>query len=132
MAAFVPDEGSPSWFAPPVSKSPPFGLDLPRPHARGHEPGPGEVRSPPAGGEPNRRDLLLVEGIYNPEADVAGRSPSDGAASSRRLVRVTWVAPGDRVALHFFTGWISGEPPNTEKLDRASVVLGGDGTPPPT
>lgn len=92
------------------------------------EPGPGEVRLRLQAASLNRRDLLLVEGIYNPKQVLPVVPCSDGAGVVEAVgPGVTRVAPGDRVALHFFTGWISGEP-NTEKLATALGGPGGDGT----
>jgi NADPH:quinone reductase-like Zn-dependent oxidoreductase len=106
-----------------------FGLDGLRLATREvGEPGPGEVRLRLQAASLNRRDLLLVEGIYNPKQTLPVVPCSDGAGVVEAVgPGVTRVAPGDRVALHFFTGWISGEP-NTEKLATALGGPGGDGT----
>ncbi|MBV5266538.1 zinc-dependent alcohol dehydrogenase family protein [Pinisolibacter aquiterrae] len=106
-----------------------FGLDGLRLATREvGEPGPGEVRLRLQAASLNRRDLLLVEGIYNPKQTLPVVPCSDGAGIVEAVgPGVTRVAPGDRVALHFFTGWISGEP-NTEKLATALGGPGGDGT----
>ena len=92
------------------------------------EPGPGEIRLKLVAASLNRRDLLLVEGIYNPKQKLPTVPCSDGAGIVEAIgPGVTRVKPGDRVALHFFTGWISGEP-TTEKLATALGGPGGDGT----
>ncbi len=92
------------------------------------EPGPGEIRLKLVAASLNRRDLLLVEGIYNPKQKLPTVPCSDGAGVVEAIgPGVTRVKPGDRVALHFFTGWISGEP-TTEKLATALGGPGGDGT----
>lgn len=92
------------------------------------EPGPGEIRLKLMAASLNRRDLLLVEGIYNPKQKLPTVPCSDGAGIVEAVgPGVTRVKPGDRVALHFFTGWISGEP-TTEKLATALGGPGGDGT----
>ncbi len=92
------------------------------------EPGPGEVRLRLDHASLNRRDLLLVEGIYNPKQMLPVVPCSDGAGIVEAVgAGVTRVAPGDRVALHFFTGWLSGEA-TTEKLATALGGPGGDGT----
>lgn len=92
------------------------------------EPGPGEVRLRLDKASLNRRDLLLVEGIYNPKQPLPVVPCSDGAGVVEAVgAGVSRVAPGDRVALHFFTGWLSGEA-TTEKLATALGGPGGDGT----
>jgi len=108
---------------------PAFGLDNLRLVARDlPEPGPGEIRLRLEAASLNRRDLLLVEGIYNPKQKLPVIPCSDGAGTVEAVGSgVTRVKPGDRVALHFFTGWISGEP-TTEKLATALGGPGGDGT----
>ena len=105
-----------------------FGIDnlqcVERPVA---EPGPGEARVRIQSVSLNRRDLLLVEGSYNPRqifpivpcSDGAGIVEAVGPACRR-------VKPGDRVVIHFFPDWISGEPDMT-KLATALGGPGGDG-----
>ena len=112
-----------------VLECPAFGLDALRVVTREiGEPGPGEVRLRVEAASLNRRDLLLVEGIYNPRQKLPVVPCSDGAGVVEAVgAGVTRVAPGDRVALHFFTGWISGEP-DTTKLATALGGPGGDGT----
>ncbi len=106
-----------------------FGLDNLRLATRSiGEPGPGEIRLRLEAASLNRRDLLLVEGAYNPKQKLPVVPCSDGAGTVEAVgPGVTRVAPGDRVALHFFTGWISGEP-TTDKLATALGGPGGDGT----
>lgn len=106
-----------------------FGLDGLKPVAREiGDPGPGEVRLRLQAASLNRRDLLLCEGIYNPKQALPVVPCSDGAGVVEAIGEgVSRVAVGDRVALHFFTGWISGEP-TTEKLATALGGPGGDGT----
>lgn len=108
---------------------PAFGLDHLRLVTREvGDPGPGEVRLRLAAASLNRRDLLLVEGAYNPKQVLPVVPCSDGAGVVEAVgAGVTRVAVGDRVALHFFTGWISGEP-DTTKLGTALGGPGGDGT----
>ncbi len=112
-----------------VLECPAFGLDHLRLVTREvGEPGPGEVRLRLAAASLNRRDLLLVEGAYNPKQVLPVVPCSDGAGVVEAVgAGVTRVAVGDRVALHFFTGWISGEP-TSEKLATALGGPGGDGT----
>lgn len=90
-------------------------------------PGHGEVRLRAGFASLNRRDLLLVEGVYNPRqklpvvpcSDVAGIVDAVGPGCAR-------LRAGDRVVLHFFTGWQSGEP-DSAKLATALGGPGGDG-----
>ena len=112
-----------------VLECPAFGLDNLRLTTREiGEPGPGEVRLRLDAASLNRRDLLLVEGVYNPKQKLPVVPCSDGAGVVEAIgPGVGRVAVGDRVALHFFTGWISGEP-TTEKLATALGGPGGDGT----
>lgn len=112
-----------------VLECPAFGLDHLRLVTREvGEPGPGEVRLRLEAASLNRRDLLLVEGAYNPKQVLPVVPCSDGAGVVEAVgAGVTRVAVGDRVALHFFTGWISGEP-TSEKLATALGGPGGDGT----
>lgn len=112
-----------------VLECPAFGIDALRVVTREiGEPGPGEVRLRLEAASLNRRDLLLVEGVYNPRQKLPVVPCSDGAGVVEAVgLGVTRVAPGDRVALHFFTGWISGEP-DTTKLATALGGPGGDGT----
>jgi NADPH:quinone reductase-like Zn-dependent oxidoreductase len=92
------------------------------------EPGFGEARVRIEWVSLNRRDLLLVEGVYNPRqalpivpcSDGAGIVEAVGAGCGR-------VSPGDRVVVHFFPGWIAGEP-DMVKLTSALGGPGGDGT----
>lgn len=92
------------------------------------EPGHGEVRLRVEAVSLNRRDLLLVEGKYNPKqklpsvpcSDAAGHIEAVGPGCSR-------FRPGDRAVLHFFTGWLAGEP-DSDKLLTALGGPGGDGT----
>ncbi len=92
------------------------------------DPGPGEARLRVEFASLNRRDLLLVEGVYNPRQMLPIVPCSDGAGI------VEAVGPGcerlrvgDRAVLHFFTGWLSGEP-DSAKLATALGGPGGDGT----
>ncbi len=112
-----------------VLECPAFGLDHLRLATREiGEPGPGEVRLRLEAASLNRRDLLLVEGVYNPKQTLPVVPCSDGAGIVEAVgPGVTRVAVGDRVALHFFTGWVSGEPTG-DKLATALGGPGGDGT----
>jgi NADPH:quinone reductase-like Zn-dependent oxidoreductase len=76
----------------------------------------------------NRRDLLLVEGAYNPRQALPIVPCSDGAGIVEALgPGCERLQIGDRVVAHFFPGWISGEP-DMAKLATALGGPGGDGT----
>ncbi len=90
-------------------------------------PGPGQVLLKIEAASLNRRDLLLVEGVYNPRqtlpiipgSDASGVIEAVGPGCERMRV-------GDRVAMHFFTDWTAGEP-DGQKLASALGGPGGDG-----
>lgn len=106
-----------------------FGIDrLALEERRAREPGFGEARVRIEWVSLNRRDLLLVEGVYNPRQALPIVPCSDGAGI------VEAVGPGcerlhigDRVVVHFFPGWIAGAP-DMAKLATALGGPGGDGT----
>ena len=106
-----------------------FGLDnLKLRERQPDEPGPGEVRLRIKAVSLNRRDLMLVQGTYNPRQKLPCVPCSDGAGV------IEAVGPGcrtvktdDRAVLHFFTGWAGGEP-TTERLGTALGGPAGDGT----
>ena len=95
-----------------------FGLDhlriaerpIPQPKA-------GEVLVRMSAATLNYRDLLVVEGTYNPKLRLPLIPVSDGAgvveATGKGVAR--W-RPGDRVIPIFFQGWLEGEP-DREKLE---------------
>lgn len=90
-------------------------------------PGPGEVAVTVEAATLNRRDLLLVEGVYNPRqrfpvvpgSDCAGRIAAVGPS-------VTAFQPGDRVVPAFFPDWIDGEPTQANLMSSRGGH-GGDG-----
>lgn len=90
-------------------------------------PGPGEARLRVHAASLNRRDLLLVEGVYNPRQRLPIVPCSDGAGVVEavgpgcRRVKV-----GDRALVHFFPGWLAGEP-TSDKLATGLGGPGGDG-----
>jgi NADPH:quinone reductase-like Zn-dependent oxidoreductase len=101
-------------------------LDLRERPAR--EPGPGEARLRVEYASLNRRDLLLVEGVYNPKQKLPIVPCSDGAGVVEAVgPGCKRLRAGDRAVLHFFTGWLSGEP-DSAKLATALGGPGGDGT----
>ncbi|WP_158815857.1 NAD(P)-dependent alcohol dehydrogenase [Methylocapsa sp. S129] len=92
------------------------------------EPGFGEARVRIEWVSLNRRDLLLVEGIYNPRQALPIVPCSDGAGIVEALgAGCERVQVGDRVVVHFFPGWIAGEP-DMAKLATGLGGPGGDGT----
>jgi NADPH:quinone reductase-like Zn-dependent oxidoreductase len=109
--------------------APRFGLDhLALVERDTPQPGHGAVRVRVRAVSLNRRDALLVQGIYNPRqrlpvvpcSDASGIVDAVGPGVAR-------LKAGDRVVAHFFTGWIAGEP-KPEKLATALGGAGGDGT----
>jgi NADPH:quinone reductase-like Zn-dependent oxidoreductase len=100
-----------------------FGLDalalVERPKPK---PGPGQVVVRVRAASLNYRDLLTVEGSYNPRQPLPLVPLSDGAGEVRAVgAGVTRVKEGARVAGNFAQAWISGAP-SRERLRRS---LGG-------
>ena len=92
------------------------------------EPGYGQVRIRVQAVSLNRRDLLLVEGVYNPRQLLPVVPCSDGAGIVEAVgPGCKQLKVGDRVAAHIFPDWIAGEPTQA-KLATALGGQGGDGT----
>ena len=71
----------------------------------------------------NYRDLLLVQGKYNPRLKLPRVPLSDGAGEIVSVgAEVTACKPGDRVVVPFFPDWLEGE----LSADKAAGALGGD------
>ena len=93
-------------------------------------PGPGQALVRLRAASLNFRDLLTVQGKYNPKLKLPIIPCSDGAgevmAVGTPANRVTRVRPGDRVSAIFAQRWIAGEPTR----ERLRSTLGGplDGT----
>lgn len=87
-----------------------FGLDhLSLEEVRAPQPGPGEVLLQVHSVSLNYRDLLVVNGLYNPRLKLPATPLSDGAGVIAAVgPGVTRVRVGDRVASHFVSGWIDG------------------------
>lgn len=106
-----------------------FGIDrLALEERSAREPGHGEALVRLQRISLNRRDLLLVQGSYNPRQILPIVPCSDSAGIVEALgPGCRRVKVGDRVVVHFLTGWISGEP-DMAKLSTALGGPGGDGT----
>ena len=86
------------------------------------EPGPGEVRLRVDAVSLNRRDLLLVDGVYNPKLELPATPCSDGAGIADAVgPGCSRIKTGDRVVLHMMPDWQSGEPSST----KLSYAYGG-------
>ncbi|WP_257456471.1 zinc-dependent alcohol dehydrogenase family protein [Archangium lipolyticum] len=89
-----------------------FGLDKLVPCERPDpEPGPFQVRVRVKATSLNYRDLMMVEGRYNPKQKLPLVPNSDGAGVVEAVGQgVTRVKPGDRVMGIFAQAWLGGEP----------------------
>jgi NADPH:quinone reductase-like Zn-dependent oxidoreductase len=80
------------------------------------QPGPGQVLVRMTAATLNYRDLLVIEGTYNPKLRLPLIPVSDGAGTVEAVGEgADRFRPGDRVVSVFFQGWLEGEP-TTEKL----------------
>jgi NADPH:quinone reductase-like Zn-dependent oxidoreductase len=87
------------------------------------EPGPDEVMIRLHAVSLNYRDLLVVQGKYNPRMKLPRVPLSDGAGEVVAVgANVTTWKPGDRVVVPFFPAWLNGELTAT----GAASALGGD------
>lgn len=85
-------------------------------------PGPGQVVIGVRAASLNYRDLLMVQGHYNPKQPLPLIPLSDGVGIVEAVgPGVTRVKVGDRVAGAFAQNWIAGDPP----ADVRSHTLGG-------
>ncbi|MFA6242320.1 MAG: NAD(P)-dependent alcohol dehydrogenase [Candidatus Hydrogenedentales bacterium] len=93
-------------------------VDRPEP-----EPGRGQVLIKVKAASLNYRDLLMVQGFYNPRQPLPLVPLSDGVGEVVAVgADVSRVKVGDRVAGAFAQGWISGRPSRVKLLD---TTLGG-------
>ncbi|MGF1627431.1 MAG: NAD(P)-dependent alcohol dehydrogenase [Alphaproteobacteria bacterium] len=106
-----------------------FGIDrLALVERPGEEPGPGQVRLAVRAVSLNRRDLLLVQGVYNPRQRLPVVPCSDAAGIVEAIgPGCTRVKTGDRVVVQSMPGWLAG-PLTREALATALGGAGGDGT----
>lgn len=100
-----------------------FGLDhLALVERQGRKPGPHEVRLQVRACSLNRRDLMMLEGQYNPRQPLPLIPLSDGVGVVDSVGEsVTDLKPGDRVAGLFCQAWSAGEPTK----ERLRTTLGG-------
>ena len=101
-----------------------FGLENLRAGERPQpKPGPCEALIRVRAASLNFRDLLMVEGHYNPRMKLPRVPLSDGAGEVVAVgAEVTGWKPGDRVVVPFFPTWIEG----ALTPDKAASALGGD------
>ncbi len=91
------------------------------------EPGHGEMRVRLRAASLNYRDLMTVEGIYNPKLQLPRIPGSDGAGEVTAVGEgVTQFKVGDRVTSLFFQDWLDGK----QQPETGKSALGGsiDGT----
>lgn len=85
-------------------------------------PGPFQVRVRVKATSLNYRDLMMIEGLYNPRQKLPLVPNSDGAGVVDAVgPGVTRVKPGDRVMSLFSQTWLAGEP----SAESRSSTLGG-------
>lgn len=105
-----------------------FGLDnLVQVDRSRPEAGPGEVVMRTRAVSPNYRDLLMIQGMYNPNQELPLVPFSDGVGEVVEVgAEVERFDEGDRICPIFSRNWIAGRP----TLDRLKTALGGplDGT----
>jgi NADPH:quinone reductase-like Zn-dependent oxidoreductase len=101
-----------------------FGLDnLKRTERPDPEPGADEVLIRVRAVSLNFRDLLVVQGKYNPRMALPRIPVSDGAGEVVAVgTDVTTWKPGDRVVVPFFPAWLDGE----LTAAKSASALGGD------
>jgi NADPH:quinone reductase-like Zn-dependent oxidoreductase len=87
-------------------------------------PGPGQVVVGLRAASLNYRDLLIVQGLYNPRLPLPQVPVSDGAGEVLAVAEgVTDFAPGDRVITHPVVGWEDGR----FRRQYSRATLGGPG-----
>ena len=99
-----------------------FGLDnLVATEREDPQPGPGQVRVRVRFASVNYRDLLMVEGKYNPRQPLPLIPLSDGAGEVDAVGPGATMEVGTRVTGLFSPKWQSGEP----SVDKIRTALGG-------
>ena len=100
-----------------------FGLDhLQLAERPDPQPGPGQVKLRVRAVSLNYRDLLTVQGLYNPRQKLPLIPCSDGVGEVVAVGEgVTRAKPGDRVCGIFAQRWLAGEP----SRDKLRSTLGG-------
>ena len=89
-------------------------------------PPPGHVLVRVGAASLNYRDLLTIQGLYNPKQPLPLIPFSDGAGEVVRTGDgVTRVKVGDRVAGSFFQKWLSGRPTKAKLLSALGGPLHG-------
>lgn len=108
-----------------------FGLDhlrlVERPTPEPEHLGPGQALVRLRAASLNYRDLMMVQGLYNPKQPLPLVPCSDGAGEVVAVGEgVRAVRPGDRVATIFAQGWLGG----AQRPEYVTTTLGGplDGT----
>ena len=98
-----------------------FGLEnLKRAERLAPEPGADEVMIRVRAVSLNYRDLLIVQGKYNPRMTLPRVPLSDGAGEVVSVgAEVTAWKPGDRVVVPFLPGWLDGELTAAKAGERA-------------
>jgi NADPH:quinone reductase-like Zn-dependent oxidoreductase len=104
-----------------------FGLDKLVPCERPDpQPGPFQVRVRVKATSLNYRDLMMVEGRYNPKQKLPLVPNSDGAGVVDAVgPGVTRVKPGDRVMSLFAQAWLAGEPSRAAQTSTLGGPLDG-------
>jgi NADPH:quinone reductase-like Zn-dependent oxidoreductase len=104
-----------------------FGLDRLVPSERPDPaPGPGQVVVRLAAASLNYRDLLTVQGVYNPRQGLPLIPLSDGVGRVEAVgAGVRRVKAGERVAASFFPRWTCGEPSREVLRDTLGGPLDG-------
>jgi NADPH:quinone reductase-like Zn-dependent oxidoreductase len=88
-----------------------FGLDHVQLAKRAEpEPGPGQVKVRVRAASLNYRDLLMIQGLYNPKQKLPLIPASDGAGEVVAIGKgVSRFKPGDRVVALFCQSWLAGD-----------------------
>ena len=84
--------------------------------------GPSDVRVKVQAASLNYRDVLMMQGLYNPKQPLPLVPVSDGAGEVVEVgANVTRVSVGDRVVGSFAQGWLSGR----ARIEKIRATLGG-------